>query len=174
MFGVRLHVGNCLDTARAGANNSNTVVLPLFLLIIVRPFRGVHDLALELLHSFNIRPLEIIQDASAVEEDVASLFELADRRAGRRVCLPEFDQPFSSLLLPVAADHLGVEGHVFSETPYLTHLVQVLPDVWAVGEEARPIGLWMQRNADARVSEPYFGGDMHTYGYASDALVETR
>ena len=147
---MRLHVRHGLDTAGTGANNSDTVILPLLLLIVIRPSRGVDDFALELLHALDVRPLEVIQDPRAVEKDVASLFELADRRARCRICLLQLHQPFARLLLPVAADNLGVEGHVFAEPPDIAHFIQVLPDVWAVREEARPVGLDCIGNAEAQ------------------------
>lgn len=100
----------------------------------------MHDLSLEFLHAFNIRPLEVVENTCSVEEQMAPVFE--DPRASICwICLLEFDQPFASLLLPVASNDLSVEGHVFTKAPDFTDFVQVLPDVWRVGEEARPVGL---------------------------------
>ena len=54
----------------------------------------------------------------------------------------QFDQPLAGVLLPVGADDFGVELHVLAETPYFADLVEVLPDVRAVAEEAWPV--WVQ------------------------------
>lgn len=138
---MRLHGRNRLDTTCARADDGNTVIFPLFLLVIVWPPCCVDDFALEFLHSFDVRPLVVIQNPSTVQEDMASLFEEADCRAIRWVCLLELDKPFASLLLPVTANDFRVESHVFPETPYFAHLIQIFPDVWAVREKAWPIGL---------------------------------
>lgn len=63
---------------------------------------------------------------------MASVFE--ESGTAVRLGLLEFHQPFSRLLLPIASNHLGLESHVLAESPYLTNLVQVLPNVGAVGE----------------------------------------
>lgn len=141
MLGVRLHGWDGLDATRTGADDGDTVVLPLLLLIVLGPPRRVDDLTLEFLHALDVGPLEVVQNTSAVEEDVTSLLEDADGGAIRGIGLLEFDEPFASLLLPVTSNDFRVEGHVFPETPYVAHLVQIFPDVRAVGEEAWPIGL---------------------------------
>lgn len=138
---MRLHGRDGLDATGTGADDGDTVVLPLLLLIVLGPPRGVDDLTLELLHPFNVRPLEVVQNAGAVEEDVTSLLEDADGGAVGGIGLLEFDEPFASLLLPVTSNDFRVEGHVFPETPHIAHLVQIFPDVGAVGEEAWPIRL---------------------------------
>lgn len=66
--------------------------------------------------------------AAVVEEPALSAFGLF-----------ELDEPLALFLLPVGAYHLGIEVHVLPQTPDLTDFVQVLPNVGAVAEEARPV-----------------------------------
>ena len=43
--------------------------------------------------------------------------------------LLELHKPFSCLLLPVAANHLGLECHVLPQIPDIADFVEILPDV---------------------------------------------
>lgn len=160
---VGLHGWDGLDGGGSGADDGDAVFLPCFRLVFGGPAGGVDDLnglelgyfdmgcssgrdrahlSLERFHAFNIRPLEIVEDASAVEENMASLV--------KEPCLPTFgllelDQPLALLLLPVCAHHLCIKGHVLPESPDLAYLVQILPDIGAVAEEAWPVWIESER-----------------------------
>ena len=86
------------------------------------------DLALELLHTLDLRPLEVVQNARTMEKQIASVF----KQPGRSICFCflELDKPFALVLFPVATDDFGVERHVFPQAPDIAHFVQVFPDVW--------------------------------------------
>lgn len=99
----------------------------------------VSDLALELLHTLNFRPLEVVQNARTMQKHVTSIFKQPRRTVGFRFL--ELDEPFSLVLVPVTANNFGSEGHKFPKAPDVANLVQVLPNVWCVGEEAWPVGL---------------------------------
>ena len=156
MLRVRLHVWDRLDGRRSRANHCDAVVLPLVCLVLLRPLRRVDDLRwsaksevvdlirmsnlpLELLHTLDLRPLEVVEDARTVEEQIASIFK--QPRCPVRLRLLELDQPFALVLFPVATDDFGFEGHIFSQAPNIADLVQVFPDVWCVREETGPVGL---------------------------------
>lgn len=74
-----------------------------------------------------------------MQEEVAPLFKVSCLSMG--VCLSKLDKPFCLLILPVAADDLSVECHIFSQTPYGANFVQVGPDVGRQGEKSRPVRL---------------------------------
>ncbi len=95
--------------------------------------------AFELLHALNHRPLEIVQDPSAVQEHIARIVEQSCGPV--RVGLFEFDKPFALVLVPVAANDFSLHSHIFSQAPDLADLVKVLEDVWGVGEKPRPVRL---------------------------------
>ena len=69
-------------------------------------------LSLEILHTLNLRPLEIIQDSGAMQQEMTSLLEQPRRAITFR--LLELDEPFTAVLLPIAADDFGVERHEFA------------------------------------------------------------
>ena len=66
MFHVRLHLGHCLNRGCAGANHGDAVVRPLFLLIVLWPDSSVYLTTFELLYALDLRPLEVVEDASRV------------------------------------------------------------------------------------------------------------
>lgn len=76
MFHVRLHLGHCLNRGCTRADHGDAIVCPLFLLIVLWPDSGVYLTAFELLYALDLRPFEVIQDASCVEQEVALLFPL--------------------------------------------------------------------------------------------------
>jgi hypothetical protein len=96
-------------------------------------------LALELLHPLDLWPFVVIQDACAMQKQVAGIFKQPGRAVG--FCLLELDEPLALVLVPVTADDFGVERHVFPQTPDFADLVQVLPDIRCIGEEPWPVGL---------------------------------
>ena len=156
MLGVRLHVRDCLNRRSSGANHSDTIVLPLVCLIFLRPssrvydlrrsaklevatFVRISDLSLEFLHTLDLRPLEVVENTCAMEEQIASI--LKQPCTTIRLRFLELDQPFALVLFPVATDDFGLEGHVFPQAPNIADFVQVFPDVWRVRKEAGPVGL---------------------------------
>lgn len=108
-----LHGGHGLNAAGATANHDDFVLLPLFFLVILIPLGRVQDFALEFLDARDIRPLVVVENSGAVEQDMATIFKDA-RCTGGGIGLFELNQPFASLLLPVASNHFGVERHVFA------------------------------------------------------------
>src|ERR1700742_2871763 len=102
MLRMRLHVGYCLDArslwvavsrtlgevrvkTHPRSNDSNTVLFPLLCLIIGVPPCSVKHFPLELLHPFDIRPLEIVQKAVRMQEHVTSIFEYTSTAIGARL-----------------------------------------------------------------------------------------
>lgn len=141
----------------SGSNDCDPILLPLFSLIVFGPTRCVDDTALELLHALDIGPFEVVQDTRSVKEDMASLLKEACT-AILRVRLLEFDKPFPGVLLPVTSNDFGVEGHVFSQTPYFAHLVEVFPDVRGVRKKTGPVGLRDTRyKTDPKEMQGYHG-----------------
>jgi hypothetical protein len=96
-------------------------------------------LSFESIHAFNLWPFEIIQDPRAMKQHMTAILKQSSRPITLR--LLEFNQPFTTVLLPVASDDFGAEVHVFPQSPDLTDFVEVFPDVGGVGEEARPFRL---------------------------------
>lgn len=79
------------------------------------------DFALELVESFNVGPLEVVQDTDSLEQDVAFLFKLAG--FGSWICLLQLDSPLTFVFVPVATYDFGIEVHVFSQVKALAHSV---------------------------------------------------
>ncbi len=158
MLRMRLHIRHRLNTrslhlrqhtytsvsqavsTHARADDRHSILFPLFSLIILGPACSMDDASLELLHTLNIRPFEVVQDTSPVEQNMAPIFEQPGRTV--RVRLFQLDEPLPSLLLPVAPNDFGVEGHVFPQPPHFAYFVQVFPDIRRIGEETRPVRLW--------------------------------
>lgn len=134
---VRLHGRHGLDGGCAAADDGDAVVGPLLLLVGLVPARGVDDAALEGVQAGDVGPLEVVQDAGCVEEDVAFFVEVSGFARGS--LLTEGDFPFAGFVLPFRADDFGVEGHVFAEVEDVDDFVEVLVDVGGVGEEPWPI-----------------------------------
>ena len=89
--------------------------------------------------SRGVADLGLAEDTRGVEKDVAAVFELAGLLA--REVLPQLDVPFALVFVPVAAGHLGVEGHVLAQVKDIANLVEVRPQVCGVGVEAWPVGV---------------------------------
>lgn len=88
----------------------------------------MNNSAVELGEAFDLGPLIVVEDARAVQENMAAV--LNDLRlASLSVCLADFDEPFTSLLLPVAPDDFSGEDHVLTQLPHLAYGVEVLPDI---------------------------------------------
>ena len=56
-----------------------------------------------------------------------------------RLLLSQLDSPHALLFIPVAANNSCIEVHVLAKAECLAHFVEILPDIWGVREEARPI-----------------------------------
>jgi len=141
VLSVLLHGGDGLDGGGAGADDGDVVVRPLLFLVVLRPGRGVHDFALELVfQAGDVGPLVVVQQARAVQEQVAVVFEFPRFLAW--FFLTDLDLPLPFLLLPVAAHDLGVEVHVFAEAECFDYLLEVREDVRGLGEELGPV--WIQ------------------------------
>ena len=95
--------------------------------------RGFTYLPLERFHALDLGPLEVVQNSCTMQQHVASFFEEPTCAIG--LGLFQLHEPFSCLLLPVAAHHLSVEGHVFPQTPNVADLVEVFVDVRCIGAD---------------------------------------
>ena len=141
VLGVLLHGGDGLDRRGAGADDGDVVVRPLLFLVVFGPGRGVHDFAFEFVfEAGDVGPLVLVQQARAVQEEIAVIFELA--RFLARFLFDDLDQPLAFFFLPVGSDDFGVEVHVLAEIKGLDDFLEVREDVWGLGEEFRPV--WVQ------------------------------
>lgn len=53
--------------------------------------------------------------------------------------LPQPNPPHPLPLLPPAPNDFSIEGHILPQPKTLTHIIQILPDIRALTEEARPV-----------------------------------
>lgn len=122
---VRLHIGHGLNTRSTTANDSDTVFRPLFLLVILVPSRSVEDLALEsILQARDVGPFEVIENASAVKQEVTPVFFLL-----ASLVIAQLHAPSTLGIIPVSAYNFGIEGHVLSQVKRVAYFVEVLPDI---------------------------------------------
>lgn len=139
MLDMWLHGRDDLDTRGAGSDDGNAVQFPLVGAVIIRPSSCMHDPALKRVQTFDIGQLEVVQQASAVQEHSAKILKVASRTVGQR--LPNLDEPFPSVLLPITADNSVIEVHVLPKVENIADLFQVGPDVGARRVKSRPVGL---------------------------------
>jgi len=139
---VRLHIRHSLDRRSTRSNHRYPIIRPSFLLIVLGPASSVHDLAFELvLQARDIRPLEVVQDAGTMQQQIAMILELSRLLPGS--VLAQLDLPLAFLLVPVAANDLRVEGHVLPQIECGDDLLEILEDIRRVREESWPVGvLW--------------------------------
>ena len=146
---------HCLNGRSPGPDHRHSILLPLFCLIVLRPFRRVnylcklvsqvamtrdcHYFALESFNALYFWPFIVVEDASPIKKHMASFFEFFD--VAIVLLLFDFDQPLARVILPICASNFTVEVHVFAQTPDFADLVEVFPDIGRVGEEPRPVRL---------------------------------
>lgn len=58
--------------------------------------------------------------------------------------LSDLHSPLAFVFVPESANHFAVVFHVFAEIEYVAYFVEVLPYVWAVAEESRPLWILFQ------------------------------
>jgi hypothetical protein len=56
-----------------------------------------------------------------------------------RCLLSQLYFPLALVFLPIAANNLSVEGHVFPQVECVANLIEILPDVRRVRKVSRPI-----------------------------------
>ena len=81
--------------------------------------------------------LEVIQDPSTIQQQVAMVLKLPRLLAGH--LLSQLYRPLALVFLPVTANDFSIEGHVFLQLERAAHLVEILPDIRRVGKVPRPI-----------------------------------
>jgi hypothetical protein len=69
--------------------------------------------------------------------------------------------------MPLCADHLGVESHVFAEIEHFHDLQQVLLDVGSVGKEAGPIRI------ERKIESVGMGGNIAGASLVPSAICAT-
>ena len=66
VLSMLLHIRHSLYRASARANNSDTLILPCFGPVVIRPAGGMHDAAFEVVEAGDLGPFEPIEELRAV------------------------------------------------------------------------------------------------------------
>lgn len=94
----------------------------------------MHELALVVLDTGNLGPLEVVQDATRVDEEFC--FIVDDGSCGK-IADPEF--PGAFCCVPLSVFDLVLELDVFvDEIMFFVNAFQVFEDLWGVGVEVVP------------------------------------
>jgi hypothetical protein len=120
-----------LDASAAIADDSDSLVFEVDSLI---PLRGMKQWSLEVMQSFDLGPLPLVQNTSSIDKNMAPI-----RVAFLRQLILNFDDPIAFVIIPFRLDKSRVELDVVLASVFVREVLEVLANLGSIRIVVAPV-----------------------------------